>query len=723
MLRLINKYIPILFNNRNFYPNEKNSYEYDINNNKTKIMKNLNLQILLIGIAIVFVYSSCMNDERSYKSKEASYSSGLLLDNIDTTIKPGDNFYMYANGMWIKNAEIPAGELFCGVYLDVVKKNQEDVKKIIEESASADSEFGTDEQKVGDLYASYMDMEKRNELGITPLLPEFEKIDALSGYKDLAKYFAYANKFEFGNPFELYVDPDRKEPTQYAVYNWQGGLGLPDREYYLSDDGKFPGIREEYVDHMAKMMNLAGLENAVKSAYDIMALETKLAAQHMKKEDTKDVVKTYNIFPVDSLDRLMPAFDWKGYLTEAGVPDTKKIVISQPGYTLALNDIITSIDMDTWKLYLKWGVIKRLAGYLNESLDEQDFRFYGTVLNGTKEQQQQWRRAVKMVNYNLGQIVGKIYVKKHFPPEAKERMLELVDNILKAYEVSIKELDWMSEETKKQALDKLSKITPIIGYPDKWKDYSAVTIKSQDLVGNINRCRIVAFERDINKYGGPIDKTGWGKERTPQTMNAFYTRMNEIIFTAASLQPPFFDLNADGAANYGTVGSTIAHEISHLFDDQGSAFDGDGAMRNWWTDEDREEFRKRTKVLVVQYDAFKVFDDLNVNGALTLGENMADLGGLSIAIKAYKMSLGDKEAPVMDGYTGIQRVFMLNAQTYRAKIREEVLRKVVNTDTHTWPPKFRVNGVVRNIPEFYTAFNVQPGDSLYLPPEERVKIW
>jgi len=574
---------------------------------------------------------------------------------------------------------------------------------------------------VGDLYSSYMNIEKRNEIGVNPMLPELEKIDALSSNDELASYFGYANMKSYSSPIGLAVIPDFKKPTHNALYNWQGGLGMPDREYYLSDDEQMVATREAYVVHVAKMFELAGIGDAQENAAVVMDIETELAGVHWKKEDNRNRDLIYNKYPVDSLVFLMPDFDWNVFIKEVGITDLDYMIVTQVSYFEALNDIIKNTSLEDWKIYLKWRIIDGDASKLNEALDNQNFEFYHKTLRGTKEQLPLWRRAVNSVNGNLGEVVGKVYVKEHFPVEAKARMNELVENLRKAYEVSIKDLDWMGEETKVQALDKLSKFTSKIGYPDKWKDYSGVTINADDFYGNLASCAMAEHKRTTEKIGKPIDKTEW--HIMPQTVNAYYNpTQNEIVFPAAILQPPFFDLNADDAANYGAIGGVIGHEMGHGFDDQGSKFDGDGVLRNWWTDQDREEFKSRTNNLVAQYDAFKVFDDLNVNGTFTLGENIGDLGGLSIALKAYQLSLNGQEAPVIEGYTGVQRVFFGWAQVWREIRRDEALRMQVNTDSHS-PAKFRVNGVVRNIPEFYEAFAVTPDDDLYQPAEDQVKIW
>lgn len=682
-----------------------------------KFYFNFLIPVMLFSITLL---SSCQESKEDPNSTPKEYTSGLLLENMDKSIKPGDDFQMFVNGKWIKETEIPSDKSSYGIFALLNDKAQEDVKKIIEFAAASENKDGSDEQKVGGLYASYMNMEARNSKGNSPLLPEFEKIESISNHQELARYFAYANKLGYEAPFGTFVYSDLKNPVMHALYAWQGGLGLPDREYYLKDDDKSKNIRTEYVAHIEKMLSLAGIEEVGQAAKTIMDLETKMAKEHMKKEDTRDMMALFNLVPVDSLDEIMPNFAWDDYLQEAGITDLESMVVAQLDYSKKVDGIIKDTDLDTWKTYFKWSVVNHNASRLSEAFDKQNFAFYGTTMRGTKEQRPQWRRAVGTVNAYLGEVVGKVYVKEHFPPVAKDRMMELVNNLLKAYEASIKELDWMGEETKVQALDKLNKFTPKIGYPDEWKKYPA-KIVADDLFGNMKRSDLAEYDRQLEKLKKPVDKKEWGMN--PQTINAYYNpSLNEIVFPAAILQPPFFDLNADDAVNYGAIGGVIGHEIGHGFDDQGSTFDGDGVLRNWWTDTDREEFKKRTQALIEQYNQYKVFDDLNVNGQFTLGENIGDLGGLSIALKAYEMSLNGKEAPVIDGFTGRQRVFLGWAQAWRSKSREEALRIQVNTDTHS-PALFRVNGVVRNIPAFYEAFDVKEGDELYLAPEERVKIW
>jgi putative endopeptidase len=676
-------------------------------------MKKVTTNVLLLSLLVI---TGCKKEAKI----EKELTSGILSENMDTSVNPGDDFTAYVNGAWVKNTEIPDDKASYGIGYILYEESEDNVKKIIEESASGDFAEGSDEQKVGDLYKSYMDLDKRNEIGVAPLGSEFDKIDGISSYDDLATYFAYANKYGINVPIGMFVWQDFKNPTIYTVYTWQSGLGLPDRDYYLNEDDRSVEIRAKYLEHMEKMFSLSGISDSKAAAATTMSLETKLAEKHMEKEKTRDLVALYNMFPVDTLSNIMPKFNWTAYLKEAGLDKQEKLGVLMLDYTKALDAIITSTDLDTWKTYLTWGVIDANASRLNEALDKQNWEFYSKELRGTKEQRPLWRRGVGSVNGTMGEVVGKVYVKKHFPPEAKERMETLVSNLIKAYEVSIKELDWMSDATKEEALDKLSKFTPKIGYPDKWKEYE-FEIKGDDFFGNMRRARLYEYNRELAKLGQPIDRDEWGM--TPQTVNAYYNpTMNEIVFPAAILQAPFFNLNADDAVNYGSIGAVIGHEIGHGFDDSGSTFDGDGAMRNWWTDTDKEEFKKRTGALIEQYNQYEVLPGLNVNGEFTLGENIGDLGGLSIALKAYNMALNGADAPEMDGFTGEQRVFIGYAQSWRSKSRDEALRVQVNTDSHS-PADFRVNGIVRNVPEFYTAFNVKEGDSLYLAPEKRVKIW
>ena len=674
---------------------------------------------LIISAMALMALAAC--EQKAATETSPPLNAGIDIADLDSSIRPGDDFFAYVNGKWVAETEMPADKSRYGTFDILRDESQEHVKAIIEMSATGDFAKGSDEQKVGDLYKSYLDMDTRNARGVEPLQPELERIAAIASHADLAAYFAGANRRGYSAPFGLAQFSDMKNPNYYGIYAFQGGLGLPDREYYFTDDEKSADIRDKYVAHIEKMYALAGMADGAAAATTIMALETRLADKQMKKEDTRNPAANYNKVATADLPGVMPQFNWGGYLETAGIAETDALILYMTDYMRALDEIIVDTDLETWRTYLTWKALDTAAATLNEALDAQNFEFFGKTLSGTEKQRDPWRRAVATVNGSLGEVVGKVYVKNHFPPEAKERMLTLVGNLINAYEKSIKELEWMSEETKVQALDKLSKFTPKIGYPDEWRDYSALDIEADDLFGNLERATAAEYQRELDRQGGLVDRSEW--DITPQTVNAYYQPMlNEIVFPAAILQPPFFDLEADAAVNYGAIGAVIGHEIGHGFDDQGSRFDGDGVLRNWWTDEDRAEFKKRTDMLVEQYSAYQPFDDLNVNGEFTLGENIGDLGGISIGLLAYKMSLQGKDSPIIDGLTGEQRVFLGFGQVWRGKIRDEELRRRIATDPHS-PAVYRTNGAVRNVPEFYEAFNVREDDALYLAPEDRVKIW
>ncbi|HNP63153.1 MAG TPA: M13-type metalloendopeptidase [Woeseiaceae bacterium] len=672
----------------------------------------------MIGAAALLFLAAC--GQPAAEAPKARVS-GIDVAGMDLSVRPGDDFFAYVNGKWAAETQMPADRSRYGTFDILRDESQEKVKAIVEASASGDFAKGTDEQKVGDLYRSFMDTETRDAKGIAPLMPELERIRGIKDYDDLAVYFAETGKRNLDAPFGMGQVADFKDPKRYMIYVAQSGLGLPDRDYYLKTDEKSAALRDDYVAHIERMYELAGFDGGPQAADTVLALETRLAKENMTKEDARNWSVNYNKITTDALSEVMPNFNWAGYLEEAGLQNVGSVVLFMTDYLKALDKIIVDTDLDTWKTYLTWVALNNSASRLTTALDDQNFNFYSKTLSGAEEQRPMWRRGVNVVNGGLGEVVGKVYVKNHFPPEAKERMLELVGNLISAYEKSIKELDWMSEETKLQALDKLSKFTPKIGYPDEWRDYSALTIEPDDYYGNSERAALAEYQRLLDRQGGPVDRTEWAM--TPQTVNAYYMPpLNEIVFPAAILQPPFFNLEADDAVNYGAIGAVIGHEIGHGFDDSGSTFDGDGVMRNWWTDEDRAEFEKRTRKLIEQYNGFQPFDDLSVNGEFTLGENIGDLGGISIGLLAYKMSLNGEEPPVIDGFTGIQRVFLGYAQVWRNIYRDESLRLLIGTDPHA-PGMYRANGAVRNVPEFYEAFDIGPEDALYLPPEDRVKIW
>lgn len=651
---------------------------------------------------------------------EQKLVSGIDKAHFDTSVRPQDDLFRHVNGKWLNEFEIPADKSNYGAFTMLAEQAREDVNAIIEEAANSNAEQGSDAQKVGDLYQSYMNEELLEELGTKPLQPELEKIAAIENLSDLSEYIAYAQMISEA-PFSTYVYVDAKEPDTYITQMSQNGLGLPSRDFYLKEDEKSEETRQKYVEHMENMFELAGVENGAEKAKTVMEIEMQIAEKHWPKEKLRNPVARYNKMSFEELQNTIPNLDWDRWSKTAMLEGIDNVIVGQPDYFAAVNDMLKEVSIDDWKTYYQWHLISDSARFLNKAIAEESFRFNQGVLSGVEEQEPRWKRAVNVINGTLGEVVGKIYVEKHFKPEAKERMKELVENLRTAYAQGIKELDWMGEETKKQALDKLAKFTPKIGYPDKWKDYSALEIKADDLFGNMKRATMVEVKRNREKLGQPIDRTEWFM--TPQTVNAYYNPvMNEIVFPAAILQPPFFNMEADDAVNYGGIGAVIGHEMGHGFDDSGSQYDGDGKLRNWWTEEDLEEFTKRTDKLVAQYSDFTVLDGVHVNGEFTQGENIGDLGGLTIAYKAYQISKNGEPAPVIDGMTGDQRVFYGWAQVWRRKYRDEELRKRIDTDPHS-PSEFRANGTVMNMPEFHEAFDVKPGDKMYLKPEERVKIW
>jgi endothelin-converting enzyme/putative endopeptidase len=672
---------------------------------------------VMIGAACLLMMAGCAQQE-----EVVPLTSGIEQANMDLSVRPQDDFFSYVNGTWMANTEVPSDRTNTGVFLDLRDQSREDVLAIIKDvSASEDLEPGSDEQKVADLYNSYMDTEKLNELGISPLQAELEAIDAIANKDDLSAYFAHSRMIGGGSPFYFYIGIDDKDSTRYATHVWQSGLGLPDRDYYFNEDERSVELRNAYVTHIEKMFELAGFDDPAGSARMLMALETEIAASHWTRVETRDSDKRYNKFMVADLGNLGDGVNWSAYLSTLGVEAQEDLIINQPSYIEGFNKVFSETSLDDWKTFMRWKLLDNAASYLNEELDEQNFDFYLRTLRGQQEQRPRWQRGVATVNGSLGEVIGKVYVSRHFKPEAKERMLALVENLRAAYGQAIEELEWMSPETKAAAKVKLAAFTPKIGYPDRWEDYTALEIAAGDLMGNIRNANQFHFELDRSKLGGPIRDWEWGM--TPQTVNAYYNpSMNEVVFPAAILQPPFFNMAADDAVNYGAIGVVIGHEMGHGFDDQGSKYDSDGNLRNWWTEQDLAEFKERTSALVDQYAKFQVFDDLNVNGELTLGENIGDLAGLTIAYRAYQISLAGKEAPVMDGMTGDQRFFIGIGQVWRYKATEEADRERVATDPHS-PPMFRVNGPLPNMPEFHAAFNVQEGDGMYLPPEQRVKIW
>ncbi|PKG86399.1 peptidase M13 [Colwellia sp. 75C3] len=657
-----------------------------------------------------------------FTTQKTALASGIEKANIDNTIRPQDNFYRYVNGNWLKNHTIPGDKTAIGSFYDLRDKADDDVKAIIEELAVAKNlTKGSDEQKVADIFRSYMDTEKRNSLGVKPIQPIFDAINNLNNKSELASFFGEYQAVGVGSPLAFYISVNAKDSSSYATHIWQSGLGLPDKDYYFNETERFTALRAGYIAHIEKMFNLAGIADGKKAAKTIMALETKLAKFHWTQVQSRDSEKRYNKYAVNKLNELTDAFDWSAYLAAQGVASQKDIIINQPDFVAGFGEIFAETSLEDWKTYLNFHSLSNFSSYLTTDIDNENFDFYSKQLSGRQEQRPQWKRGVGVVNGNLGEVIGKVYVNRHFTPQAKARMSELVENLRSSYGNSIDDLEWMSTDTKKAAHVKLAAFTPKIGYPDRWEDYSALSIDGNDLVGNILRSSRLSHDKEVAKLGGPIKNWEWGM--TPQTVNAYYNpTVNEIVFPAAILQAPFFNMKADDAVNYGGIGAVIGHEMGHGFDDQGSKYDAEGNLRNWWTEQDLAEFSNRTKALVEQYDEYHVFDDLAVNGKLTLGENIGDLSGVTIAYRAYKTSLNGEEAPVLDGLTGDQRFFMGYAQIWRAKIVEKSARNRVATDPHS-PAEFRALGSLSNMNEFYQAFDVKEGDAMYIAPEKRVKIW
>jgi len=650
-------------------------------------------------------------------------AAGIATEYIDPAVRPQDDFYDYLNGKWMKTVEIPADKSSWGSFAKLRDDTLPQLRGIIEKAAAGNPAKGTDAQRIGDYYASFMDEAKLEQLGITPLNSELAKIAALKDKSELPALLAHLGKIGVNVPYDFGIHQDNKDSTKYVADIYQSGLGMPDRDYYLKpDDAKLADAKAKYLAHVEKVLEMAGDKAAVFNARSILDFETELAKVQWTKVELRDPIKAYNKVTLADMAKVAPDYDWNSYLQATGIAGKATyVIVSQPTYLKGFAEISNKTSLDTWKAYLTMHLVDAYANYLNKAFVDERFDFYGKTLSGVKEIEPRWKRGVGAIERSQGESLGKLYVAEYFPPERKARMEALVKNLLAAYKQSIDKLDWMSPKTKKEAQAKLAKFTPKIGYPNKWKDYSSLVVARDDLVGNVMRSHEVEYNRELNKLGKPIDRDEWGM--TPQTINAYYNpEMNEIVFPAAILQPPFFDANADDAVNYGGIGAVIGHEISHGFDDQGSQYDGDGNLRDWWTEADHKNFAAKTRMLVNQYNQFEPIPGYHVNGELTLGENIADNSGLAIAYKAYKISLKGKKAPVIDGLSGEQRLYMGWAQVWRTKMREQQQIVQVKTDPHS-PGQFRANGTLRNQPGFYDAFKVKQGDKMYLAPKDRVIIW
>jgi putative endopeptidase len=645
------------------------------------------------------------------------------LEHVDPAVRPQDDLFRHVNGAWLATAEIPADRASHGSFYVLREQAEADVRAIIEEAAASEPEPGTVARKVGDLYASFLDTERIDALGAEPLREVVARVDAATDPTSLLRLMGELEREGIGGAFGSYVWVDKGDPTRYLLHLSQGGLSLPDESYYREE--QHAALREALPGHVARMLALAGVASGAEAdaaAATVLRLETRLAGSHWDTVATRDAVKTYNLMTGEQVDELLPG--WRAWADGQGVPEAGRaeVVVGEPDALRGLAEALAEEPVEDWRTWLRWRVVTGMASYLSQPLVDENFAFYGTTLSGVPEIRERWKRGVSLVEGVLGEAVGELYVARHYPPAAHERMVQLVDNLIAAYRERIESLDWMSPETKARAQAKLSAFTPKIGYPVRWRDYSAVEIDATDLLGNVRRATAAETDRELAKLGAPIDRDEW--LMTPQTVNAYYNpAMNEIVFPAAILQPPFFDLAVDDAYNYGGIGAVIGHEIGHGFDDQGSRYDGDGSLRDWWTEEDRARFEERTKVLVEQYDAFSPAEvpDRTVNGAFTLGENIGDLGGAEVALHAYRLSLGGQEAPVVDGLTGEQRFFVGFARIWQQVIRPEEAARRLAIDPHS-PAEFRAN-VVRNVDAFHAAFDTAPGDGLWLEPEQRVRIW
>jgi putative endopeptidase len=676
---------------------------------------------LLAGIAGAATNDASGQAAAPSAAAPAGHVSGVDTQYVDTSVRAQDDFFRYINGKWLATAVIPADKSSWGSFAKLDDDTQPQLRGIIEGAAASTNRApGSDAQKIGDFYASFMDEKKLEELGLKPLQGELAKVVALQDKKDIPALMAHFSRLGVSAPYDFGIHQDAKDSTKYVADIGQGGLGLPDRDYYLDAD-KADTVAK-YQAHIAKMMALAGDMDSAADAKAIVALETALAKVQWSKVANRDPVKTYNKFEFAKLDTLTPGYDWNTWLTDTGIKGkVSYVIVSQPTYLKGFDEVLKKTSLANWKAYFQWHLIHEAAPYLSKRFVDENFAFYGTTLTGVTEMRPRWKRGVSVVEGSLGEAVGKLYVEQYFPADRKARMEALVKNLLAAYKQSIDKIDWMSPATKKQAQIKLAKFTTKIGYPNTWRDYSAMTIDKDDLLGNVERANEFEYNRELNKLGKPIDRSEWGM--TPQTINAYYNpELNEIVFPAAILQPPFFDANADDAINYGAIGAVIGHEISHGFDDQGAQYDGDGNLRDWWTKEDHKKFAAKTKQLVEQYNAFSPIKGYYVNGALTLGENIADNSGIAIAYKAYHISLNGKPAPVLDGFTGDQRFYIGFAQVWRMKMRDAAQLVRLKTDPHS-PGQFRANGPMRNQPGFYEAFGVKPGDQMYLAPKDRVIMW
>jgi putative endopeptidase len=666
---------------------------------------------MLLGLASLGSASSGLADSAPI--------SGIQTADMDTKARPQDDLFQYANGTWLSDVPIPPDRSSYGVDSMMSEHSLVQQRGLIE---AAQTSTYPQVRKVSALYRSYMNEARVERAGTKPLQAELQRVAAIKRASGLGPMIAHLDRIGIPSPIGTAVRPDSKHSTQYAFWLSQSGLGLPDRDYYLSDDARLVGFRTKYREHVEKMLRLLGDTAAASEADKILAIETAIAKVQWTRVANRDAQKTYNPRTLEQLARLAPAIDWNSYVKESGLPSAlPTLVVRQPDYLTGLSALVESTPIAVWKAYFRYRVLSSRAPYLSHALVEEDFAFNQGVLQGTEQAPERWKRGTQLVDRLIGEASGKLYVAAYFPPATKARIDELVRNLLKAYASSIDQLPWMSAATKLEAQAKLRKIDVKIGYPTHWRDYSKLIIVPDDLLGNVRRAQLFERNRRLAQLGGPIDRSEWNM--TAPTVNAYYNpALNEIVFPAGILQPPAFNPAADDAFNYGSAGATIGHEISHGFDDQGSKYDSDGNLRDWWTAEDHANFKAKTEQLIKEYDAFEPVPGFHVNGALTLGENIADIAGIEIAYKAYIASLNGAAPPVIDGMTADQRFYIGFAQSWLGKRREASIITQVKSDPHS-PEKYRTNGVVVHMPSYYSAFSVAPGDKMYLAPEDRVTLW
>jgi putative endopeptidase len=673
------------------------------------------------SMACLLVLLWALPGTSSQAQETAPLKSGVILENFDPKTPADENFYLHVNNAWLERTEIPADKARYGAFIMLDENVKDQVRAIIEELGSGSSKATGPAQQVGDFYKSYIDEEARNRLGWQPIKKWLKQIEAADSKQALAKLLGDFEKQGIASWLGIYIDQDAKRSDRYAVHLAQTGISLPDRDYYLLDDQRYVDARGALKKYASALFLRAGKTEPDLLAEKLIEFETALAKVQWTQVEQRDPLKTYNKVAINDFASNHSSLHWLEFAATAGLPIEGEMIVGQPSFFEGLDRWFKESDLDSLKSYASFRVMDAFAGVLDVETERLSFDFHETALSGVTEQQPLWKRGVEACSKLLGMPVGQLYVAKHFSPAAKERMQRMVETLKQAFADRLQKLEWMSDGTKKRALEKLASFSQKIGYPDRWKDYSSVVIQPDSIVENLVAIRRFEHGYALNKLGKPIDRGEW--LMPPQMVNAYYNpQMNEIVFPAAILQPPFFNLEADDAVNYGGIGAVIGHEISHGFDDQGSKYDGQGNLRDWWTNEDRTEFERRSQQLVKQYSAYKPFDDMNVNGELTLGENIGDLGGLNAALSAYRLSLGGKTPPVIDGYSGEQRFFIGWAQVWLFKFREAELRRRLLTDPHS-PAQYRTNGIVSNLDAFYEAFSIKPNSKMWIEPAARVKLW